>query len=145
MVICQEGVWGLSKVFVFNGSVFKMSFLVYYLVHYLLYLIPIVFMIIFSLSLCVLFRGNAFGVVLCSTIYVLGLSVSNILISNGVNVIKYGFMQYMDFTYFENVSNVVLSNAIFNTNYGYFSALLCFGVYSVLFVLLSVILLKRDV
>ena len=62
------------------------------------------------------------------------------------HIVKYTFMPYLDYTYFNDLINLSVNNMIFNTNIYLESSLFYLTMYSVLFLLISLnIFNRRDI
>ncbi len=130
----------------FNGfSFYKGNVIIYFIFKSIIYLIPMFFMIILTIFLTTLFKGSNFALVLSEIIYFCSLLLSQILFSYGIKFIKYTFIPYIDFTYYEDILNVSINNMIFNLNFSLTKSICYLIIYFIVFLLLTCKLVKKDV
>lgn len=145
MILTHENVFSI-KTFVMDESGFKsVLFVLEYFKNSLVYIVPLFFISVLSMTLSILFKGSSLALVISGILYFSSLVFSQILFNYGFNFVKYTFLPYIDFTYLSDRVSVTFNNLIYNINISYVSSSLCLSVYSVLFILLSLRLLKRDV
>ena len=96
--------------------------------------------------LVIIFKGNTISLVVSNLMYLFSLVISQFLLIVGINIVKYTFMPYLDYTYFNDLINLSVNNMIFNTNINLESSLFYLTMYSVLFLLISLnIFNRRDI
>ena len=78
-------------------------------------------------------------------IYLLGITLTNLAISHNIQIVKYTFLPYLDYTYFNDSISVTHQNIMYNTNFTYFNGILILYIYSVIFIILNSLLIKKDV
>lgn len=111
----------------------------------IIYFIPLMFISIFTCFMSILFKGSSLGIIISYVVYFSSLVFSQILFNYGVMVVKYTFLPYIDYTYLSDSVNVVLNNIIYNLNFSYLYNSKILLIYSLLFVFISLKLIKRDV
>ena len=108
------------------------------------FLLPLFFIIIFTITLCLFTNASNLTIFISIIIYLFSLTFTNMLLSKGYIVVKYTFLPYLDFTFLQDISNLSLTNLIFNTNINYSNSIIIFSIYSILFILLNMKLIKKD-
>lgn len=132
-------------IYIFNGFI-KLPYLLYYFILSIIFIVPYSFIIIFVYMLVIIFKGNTISLVVSNLMYLFSLVISQFLLIVGINIVKYTFMPYLDYTYFNDLINLSVNNMIFNTNINLESSLFYLTMYSVLFLLISLnIFNRRDI
>ncbi len=132
-------------IYIFNGFI-KLPYLLYYFISSIIFIVPYSFIIIFVYMLVIIFKGNTISLVVSNLMYLFSLVISQFLLIAGINIVKYTFMSYLDYTYFNDLINLSVNNMIFNTNINLESSLFYLTMYSVLFLLISLnIFNRRDI
>lgn len=132
-------------IYIFNGFI-KLPYLLYYSILSIIFIVPYSFIIIFVYMLVIIFKGNTISLVVSNLMYLFSLVISQFLLIVGINIVKYTFMPYLDYTYFNDLINLSVNNMIFNTNINLESSLFYLTMYSVLFLLISLnIFNRRDI
>lgn len=132
-------------IYIFNGFI-KLPYLLYYFISSIIFIVPYSFIIIFVYMLVIIFKGNTISLVVSNLIYLFSLVISQFLLIAGIDIVKYTFMPYLDFTYFNDLINLSVNNMIFNTNINLESSLIYLTMYSILFLLISLnIFNRRDI
>lgn len=136
----------LETIPIYLGNSLKyVPIVLYYLFKTFLYIIPITFISIFTVFLTIFLKGNTFALIISNIVYFCSLLVSQILITYGYTFIRYSFLPYLDFTYFENSKSVILNNLIYNLDLSIEKGFIILIVYSTLFFIFSIKFIKRDV
>lgn len=144
-LLTHENVFTL-KTIIFEGGSFRSVLYIYeFFKSCLMFLVPFVFVIFLSMFLCVLFKGNSFGLILGIVLYLSSLLFTQILLNYGYNFVQYTFLPYIDFTYYVDKVNASFNNIIYNINLCYKNAFLVLGFYSTCFLYLIFKLMKRDI
>lgn len=144
-LLTHENIFKIKDYIVINKRIKETYFILSFLKNSFMSLIPIFFVIVKSMFLSILFKGNNFGLVFSLLIYLGALILSQILFSFGFTFLEYTFLPYIDFTYLVNQSDVVFNNLIYGINICKANSYLFFCVYSIIFSFISIRLLKRDV
>ena len=132
-------------IYIFNSFI-KLPYLLYYFISSIIFIVPYSFIIIFVYMLVIIFKGNTISLVVSNLMYLFSLVISQFLLIVGIDIVKYIFMPYLDFTYFNDLINLSVNNMIFNTNINLESSLFYLTMYSVLFLLISLnIFNRRDI
>lgn len=132
-------------IYIFNCFI-KLPYLLYYFILSIIFIVPYSFIIIFVYMLVIIFKGNTISLVVSNLMYLFSLVISQFLLIAGIDIVKYTFMPYLDFTYFNDLINLSVNNMIFNTNINLESSLFYLTMYSVLFLLISLnIFNRRDI
>lgn len=132
-------------IYIFNSFI-KLPYLLYYFISSIIFIVPYSFIIIFVYMLVIIFKGNTISLVVSNLMYLFSLVISQFLLIVGINIVKYTFMPYLDYTYFNDLINLSVNNMIFNTNINLESSLFYLTMYSVLFLLISLnIFNRRDI
>lgn len=144
-ILTGENIFAI-KIWVNNNGYFKeVLYILDFLKNSFIYFAPYLFMIVFSMFLSIVLKGNNFGLVISLVIYFASLMFSQVLFNFGFMLIKYTFLPYIDFTYLTDKSLVLFNNLIYNLDFSYGYSIFILGIYSMLFVDLSLWFLKRDV
>lgn len=133
------------RVWINNNSFKEVSFLWQFIKNSFVYFVPLFFMIVFSMFFSILFKGSNFGLIISGIVYFAGLMFSQILFNYGIMFVKYSFLPYIDFTYLVDTSYVKFNNLIYNLDFSYCYSVVILLIYSLLFIIVSLKLLKRDV
>lgn len=144
-LLTHENIFKIKEYIILNNGIRETYFILSFLKNSFISLIPLFFVIIKSMFLSILFKGNNFGLVFSLLIYLGSLVLSQILFSFGFIFLEYTFLPYIDFTYLVSKSDVVFNNLIYDINLCKFNSYIIFFVYSIIFILISIRLLKRDV
>lgn len=144
-LLTRENIFSLKEVVFSKNLIKEVPYLIYYFKEIFIFVLPLFFMIIFTMFLCFIFKGGNFGLIVSCILYFTSLMFSQILFSYGLNFIEYTFLPYLDFTYFSDKTSVLVNNMIYNINLNYNNAFMILGVYSLIFIILTICLLKRDV
>lgn len=132
-------------IYIFNSFI-KLPYLLYYFISSIIFIVPYSFIIIFVYMLVIIFKGNTISLVVSNLMYLFSLVISQFLLIAGIDIVKYTFMPYLDFTYFNDLINLSVNNMIFNTNINLESSLIYLTIYSILFLLISLnIFNRRDI
>lgn len=132
-------------IYIFNSFI-KLPYLLYYFISSIIFIVPYSFIIIFVYMLVIIFKGNTISLVVSNLMYLFSLVISQFLLIAGIDIVKYTFMPYLDFTYFNDLINLSVNNMIFNTNINLERSLFYLTMYSVLFLLISLnIFNRRDI
>lgn len=144
-ILTNENIFNIHKIVYYKDKLFEINYIFYYLKNVFVYYLPISFMIILTTFLSILFEGNSFSLIISTSLYLISLTISNLSLTNNINIVKYTFLPYLDFSYYENNIEVLFNNAIYNTNFSYINASIIFIIYNLLIILLIKILVKKDV
>lgn len=120
----------------------KLPYLLYYYISSLVFIIPYIFIIIFTYMLTIIFKGSTISLVISNLIYLFSLVITQFLLISGINIVKYTFMPYLDFTYFSDLINVSINNMIFNVNINIENSIIVLIIYSMILLLVSIRLFK---
>lgn len=132
-------------IYIFNSFI-KLPYLLYYFISSIIFIVPYSFIIVFVYMLVIIFKGNTISLVVSNLMYLFSLVISQFLLIAGIDIVKYTFMPYLDFTYFNDLINLSVNNMIFNTNINLESSLIYLTIYSILFLLISLnIFNRRDI
>lgn len=124
----------------------KLPYLLYYFISSLVYIVPYIFIIVFTYFLVILFKGNTISLIISNIIYLFSLVISQFLLLNGINILKYSFMPYLDYTYLSSLIDLTVNNMIFNTNINIVTSIIVLVIYTIIFGILSIkIFSKRDI
>lgn len=121
-----------------------LEYILVYLKDTSLFLLPIIFIIILVFTITNIFDGNSISLIINTIVFLTSLTITNICLKNGINLINYTFLPYLDFSYFLDKVEVLYNNAFYNTNYNYYNAIIVFSIYSIIFIILNNKLLKKD-
>ena len=100
-------------------------------------MLPIVFMILLTLLLTILFKGNTISLVINMIVYLLSTTLMGNLLKFGITFVYKLPICYIDLTYFEN--------AVYNSDITLNNGFIILSFYSIIFFILSVRLFKKDV
>lgn len=140
----DKSVLYLTKTIYYNKKFIDISIIYYVLLKSILYMLPIVFMILLTLLLTILFKGNTISLVINMIVYLLSTTLMGNLLKFGITFVYKLPICYIDLTYFEN--NVyLLNNAIYNSDITLNNGVIILCLYSVIFFIMSIRLFKRDV
>ena len=140
----DKSVLYLTKTIYYNKKFIDMSLVYYIFIKSVIYMLPIVFMILLTLLLTILFKGNTISLVINMIVYLLSTTLMGNLLKFGITFVYKLPICYIDLTYFEN--NVyLLNNAIYNSDIPLNNGFIILSFYSIIFFVLSVRLFKKDV
>lgn len=143
-IINNENILFMSKIIYLNNKFINLPLIYYELIKCFIYLMPIIFLIILTLFICILVKGNNYGLISVILIYLFGTTLTSKLINNGINIVEYTPLPYLDFTYFSDIS-YILNNIIYNINITINKGIIVFIIYSFILLCTSIKLLKRDI
>lgn len=144
-LLTRENIF-LEGIYIFIGESLKLiPIVLYYFVKTFFYIFLMAFTSVITIFLTICFRGSTIALIISNVIYFCSLLFSQLFFSYGYTFIKYTFLPYMDFTYFEKPSSVALNNLIFNLDLSLVNAFSIMSVYGLLFIILSLKFIKRDV
>lgn len=145
LILTKENIF-LEGIYVFIGKSLKfIPVVLYYFVKTFSYVFLMTFALVMTICLTVVLRGSTFALIISNIIYFCSLLFSQLLFSYGYTFIKYTFLPYMDFTYFENSTSVALNNLIYNIDLSLINAFSIMSVYGLVFILVSLRFIKKDV
>lgn len=145
MVFTKKNIF-LDETYIYVGKSLKLiSTVFYYFLRTFVYIFLFSFASVITICLTISLRGSTFALIISNVIYFCSLLVSQLLFRYGYTFISYTFLPYMDFTYFENPATVALNNLIYNIDLSLVNAFSIMAVYGLLFVVISIRFIKRDV
>ena len=143
-LLTNENVFALKEIIIYNSELIKIPYLLYLFLTIMIFMMPIVFMITFTFLLCLLFKGSSVTLIINMVLYLLGITISNLALTYNFGFVCYTFLPYLDYTYFIDNVNVLLQNAIYNSNFSYTNGLIILSLYTVISLIISTLLIKRD-
>ncbi len=143
-LLTGKNIFGLHYPLFIHGKFYNVSYLLVFLVKSLVYLVPFMFLGMFSMFLCILFKGGVFTLVSIIIIYITSLTISESLIKYGVSFIKYTFVPYLDYSYLFDRCSLAFNNMIYNTSFSYLFNSIVLIFYFFILLGLSLQLIKRD-
>ena len=116
-----------------------------YVFKYYIFYLPILFIISFTMLITTIFKGNSISLIISNVIYLFSLTIFNILLTHNIKIVSYTFLPYLDMSYYIDPNNYSLNNIIYgiNTNISY--SFLILAVYSIVFILISLLFYYKDV
>lgn len=136
----------LMKTWINNkGSLEEIIYILDFVKSSIVYFVPFFFMIVLCMFLSIVFKGSNLGLVISLIIYFSSLMVSQILFNFGFMFVKYTFFPYIDFTYLADEGLLAFNNLIYDLNFCYSNSIFFLIFYSLVFIYLSLLFLKRDV
>lgn len=144
-LLTHDNILSMKSLVLVKNELKEVAFIFEFLKNAFLFFVPFIFMIVFSMFLCILFKGNNLGLILSFIFYVASLLLTQIFLNYGLSFVKYSFLPFIDFTYYSNPVNVIFNNIIYNLDFSTSKAIIMLCIYSILFVLISLKLIKRDV
>lgn len=144
-LLTHENIFNLTELFIYEEELIKVPFIIFILYKCLIFMMPVIFMISLTLFLCTIFKGNSITLIINMIIYLLGITLTNLAITNNIQIVKYTFLPYLDYTYFNDGISVTLQNIIYNTNFSYFNGTIILYIYSVIFIILNSLFIKKDI
>ena len=142
-LLTNQNLFLINKLFIVNNSIKSVNIILYFVYKLFLYTIPIIFIIVLTIFLTILFKGNALSLIVSLLIYMFSLTISNLALTHNIFFIKLTFFPYLDYTFYED-ANYMLVNSLYNANLSYQNSLIIFSIYITIFLFLSFKLLKRD-
>ncbi len=131
-------------IYLFHNFI-KIPYLIYYILSGIIFIIPYTFMIVFTYILTIIFKRSSISLIISNIIYLFSLVISQFLITNGIRIIKYTFLPYLDLTYLKNTVDLYVNNMIFNVNINIETSFIMLTVYIFIGILLSIKLFKKDI
>ena len=141
-LLTHQNMFLINKMLLNSKSV---NMFLYFIYKALFYLLPIIFIMFITLFLTILFKGNALSVIISLIIYMFSLTLTNLALSYNLLFVKYTFLPYLDFTFFEDKPNALLLNSLYNVNFNYQNGFIIFMIYILIIFFIISKLLKRDV
>lgn len=143
-ILTNKSVFLLNGVISISNKLIKGPFIIIYILNGIKFIIPFVFLIVFSLFLCLMFKGNSVSIIISIILYLSSSSIFNFCLSNGFKIIELVFISHLDVTYLYNKSDVLFTNLIYNTHLSYLFSYIILIIYTLIFLSISLKLVKRD-
>lgn len=144
-LLTGENIFSVYKTVVINNFYGNIPLITYYFYKGLIYIVPFTFIISFSMFISILLKGSTLGLVISNILYLFSLLISEILFKYGINLTEYTFLPYIDYTYYNDPVTVLTNNMIYNLNLSINNSILYLCFYTLIFMFISIKLLKRDV
>lgn len=145
LILTRENII-FEGIYIFVGKSLKfIPIVLYYFVKTFSYVFLMSFILVMTICFTIVLKGSTFALIISNIIYFCSLLFSQLLFSYGYTFIKYTFLPYMDFTYFENPTSVALNNLIYNIDLSLINAFSIMSVYGLVFILISLRFIKKDV
>ena len=143
-ILTNKSVFLLNGVISISNKLIKGPFIIIYILNGIKFIIPFVFLIVFSLFLCLMFKGNNVSIIISIILYLSSSSIFNFCLSNGFKIIELVFISHLDVTYLYNKSDILFTNLIYNTHLSYLFSYIILIIYTLIFLSISLKLVKRD-
>ena len=143
-ILTNKSVFLLNGVISISNKLIKGPFIIIYILNGIKFIIPFVFLIVFSLFLCLMFKGNNVSIIISIILYLSSSSIFNFCLSNGFKIIELVFISHLDVTYLYNKSDILFTNLIYNTHLSYLFSYIILIIYTLIFLFISLKLVKRD-
>lgn len=144
-LLTHENIFSITNIFMYKNEYIKVPFIIHYFLKTLLYTFPLLFICILTFTLTILLKGGSISLIIVMILYLLSVSLTNLSLLYNLKFIKYTFLPYLDYTYFNDLSSVYLNNAIYNTSFSYCNSFIIFLIFIVIFLFISFKLIKKDV